>query len=335
MKQPSNTRDDLVSDGRRRRARDARDATRSRSGGSAIPTGTVDVLPLSAGRGHRRWLLTARSATQVGEPVDARRLWPGDVGRPTNTTAIGKYCWRAEYSGDNFYAAGSHTNSTIGVLHHRQAALRGRRRASTRTRQRRAGHLGQRRRDRDGIQGRPTPTDGRLLPLPAERRSLRGCRSAGRRSARRWRSHGGAATRSHDEHDRGRQVLRRAVYSGDAFYNGSDHTNTPSSASRWRLRPPPPPPPPSAAPTDGRGDPEGRHGSGHARLERPGDDRLQRPGPRTTGPIPAANVEGVRLRRRAASRSERRAQRVKGTCSIQSGGRSSTARSGTWQSASR
>src|SRR5205823_3318834 len=29
-----------------------------------------------------------------------------------NTTAIGKYCWRAEYSGDGFYNPSSHTNST-------------------------------------------------------------------------------------------------------------------------------------------------------------------------------------------------------------------------------
>ncbi len=29
-----------------------------------------------------------------------------------NTLAIGKYCWRAEYSGDSFYLPSSHTNAT-------------------------------------------------------------------------------------------------------------------------------------------------------------------------------------------------------------------------------
>src|SRR5205814_996643 len=30
----------------------------------------------------------------------------------TNTTTIGKYCWRAVYSGDGFYNGSSHTDST-------------------------------------------------------------------------------------------------------------------------------------------------------------------------------------------------------------------------------
>ena len=41
----------------------------------------------------------------------------------TNTTAIGKYCWRAEYSGDAFYNGSIAHQRDHGVLHDREAAL--------------------------------------------------------------------------------------------------------------------------------------------------------------------------------------------------------------------
>jgi hypothetical protein len=52
-----------------------------------------------------------------GAQVGAVKALSGNPGSATsdattNTTAVGKYCWRAEYAGDTLYAAASHTNTT-------------------------------------------------------------------------------------------------------------------------------------------------------------------------------------------------------------------------------
>jgi len=51
------------------------------------------------------------SGTQVG---GVKTLSSGQAtsDATTNTSAVGTYCWRAEYSGDNFYNASTHTDAT-------------------------------------------------------------------------------------------------------------------------------------------------------------------------------------------------------------------------------
>ena len=79
--------------------------------GQPVPTGTVTFFlcqpaavtaagcesPAGAQVGANPVVLSAGVATSVAS---------------TNTATVGKYCWRAEYSGDGFYSTSSHTNAT-------------------------------------------------------------------------------------------------------------------------------------------------------------------------------------------------------------------------------
>jgi hypothetical protein len=87
--------------------------------GGPAPTGTVTFFlcqPADVTAGG----CEGSAGSQVGSPVNLVATNP-QVDPPTasatssattNTTAIGKYCWRAEYSGDSFYNSSSHTNAT-------------------------------------------------------------------------------------------------------------------------------------------------------------------------------------------------------------------------------
>ena len=88
--------------------------------GSADPDRHRDVLPLPAGGSDGRCVPTG--GDQVGGPV---ALVDGSAtsAASDDTDAIGTYCWRAEYSGNAFYDASSHTNAT------RSASLSKRRRS--------------------------------------------------------------------------------------------------------------------------------------------------------------------------------------------------------------
>ena len=51
-------------------------------------------------------------------PVGAVKTLAGGTATSDSTTAaqtmtIGKYCWRADYSGDAFYGSSTHTDSTL------------------------------------------------------------------------------------------------------------------------------------------------------------------------------------------------------------------------------
>src|SRR5262249_59751729 len=74
-------------------------------------TGTVTFFvcqpnEVTAGQG-----CVAPAGTAIGS---AKTLSSGQAtsDATTNTTAVGTYCWRAEYSGDGFYNTSSHTNAT-------------------------------------------------------------------------------------------------------------------------------------------------------------------------------------------------------------------------------
>jgi hypothetical protein len=54
------------------------------------------------------------AGTQIGTPAAGETLNASGVATSestANTTTLGKYCWRAEYSGDGFYLTSSHTNA--------------------------------------------------------------------------------------------------------------------------------------------------------------------------------------------------------------------------------
>jgi hypothetical protein len=83
------------------------------TGSGPTPTGTVKFFlcqPSEVTAGG----CEGTAGTQIGTPAAGETLVAGTVASEasTNTTTVGKYCWRAEYSGDGFYLAGSHTNAT-------------------------------------------------------------------------------------------------------------------------------------------------------------------------------------------------------------------------------
>jgi hypothetical protein len=87
--------------------------TGSCSGGAQVPAPGGDVDFFLCGPGE----------VTAGGCVSGGTLISGNVGvlggeatsASSSPTVPGKYCWRAEYSGDGFYAADDHTNGDIGV----------------------------------------------------------------------------------------------------------------------------------------------------------------------------------------------------------------------------
>ncbi len=88
-------------------------ATVAGGAGQPTPTGTVKVFlcqPADVTAGG----CAGTAGTQIGTPAAGETLNGSGVATSesaANTTAVGKYCWRAEYSGDGFYLPSSHTNA--------------------------------------------------------------------------------------------------------------------------------------------------------------------------------------------------------------------------------
>jgi uncharacterized repeat protein (TIGR01451 family) len=74
--------------------------------GTPAPGGTVSFFLCGPGASS-----CATGGTQVGGPVPVVAGTAASAATSA-TTAVGTYCWRAEYSGDGFYGAASHTNTT-------------------------------------------------------------------------------------------------------------------------------------------------------------------------------------------------------------------------------
>ena len=236
----------------------------------------------------------------------------------TNTTAIGKYCWRAEYSGDAFYNALVAHQRGHGVLHDREAAVDdgddvvadGRRAWFRAPRSTDAATV-------SGGAGQPTPTGtvDFFLCQPAQV-TAGGCEgSAGtqdRRDQDARRGGCGDLGRDH-EHDRDRQVLLAGrVLGRRASTTPSSHTNATTECFTTVKQP---------STTATTSSPDGRQcGSGH--LGRPTRQRCpavrvsrRRPGRSTSSSAsrrrsrPAA-VKAPRARRSARPRrSSRRLRR--------------------------
>jgi hypothetical protein len=87
-------------------------ATVTGGAGQPTPTGTVKFFlcqPADVTAGG----CVAPAGAQIGTPAAGETLNGSGVAvseSTNNTNTIGKYCWRAEYSGDGFYLTSSHTN---------------------------------------------------------------------------------------------------------------------------------------------------------------------------------------------------------------------------------
>ncbi|MBI3745609.1 MAG: Ig-like domain repeat protein [Chloroflexi bacterium] len=85
-------------------------ATVSGSGSGPTPTGTVDFYLCQPSEVTAGGCVTGGTKIGTAKTLSATGVATSDSS--TNTTAVGKYCWRAEYSGDSNYLSSSHTDST-------------------------------------------------------------------------------------------------------------------------------------------------------------------------------------------------------------------------------
>src|SRR5262249_35349252 len=149
-----------------------------------------------------------------------------------DTLAIGKYCWRAEYSGDGFYNDSKHTNSTTECFTTVKQPI-----GRATSRETAGGREVPGTAETDsatvtGSQGGPTPsgTVDFFLCQPATVTANGGDCSAGgtKVGATKTLVNGSATsdqTASADTLAIGKYCWR-AEYSGDGFYNDSKHTNS-------------------------------------------------------------------------------------------------------------
>jgi hypothetical protein len=193
--------------------------------GLPAPTGTVSFFLCAPGE------VTAQGCpsggTQVGGPVGLSGS--GATSDDTSaTTALGTYCWRAEYSGDAIYLPRSHTNNGTECFTVELASP-----TVTTVANPRGGDVGRGSEAYDtavvrGVSGRPAPTGTVrfFLCQPAQTTSA-GCASGGAQV-------GGAVPLGADGLARSGTTVNtqalgkhcwRAEYSGDTFYRAASHTN--------------------------------------------------------------------------------------------------------------
>lgn len=116
LKQPSNTATDANPDGSAVVPGTSVTDTATVTGGTGqpVPTGSVKFFLCQPATVTANGGDCSAGGDQVGTPESGETLNASGVATSessTNTTTIGKYCWRAEYSGDSFYLPSSHTNS--------------------------------------------------------------------------------------------------------------------------------------------------------------------------------------------------------------------------------
>src|SRR5207237_116550 len=85
-------------------------ATVSGGAGQPTPSGTVDFFLCQPAEVTANGCVTGGTKNGATKPLDGNGQATSDAS--TNTSAVGTYCWRAEYSGDGFYNPSSHTNAT-------------------------------------------------------------------------------------------------------------------------------------------------------------------------------------------------------------------------------
>ena len=224
------------------------DATRRRCGGTGSRRRPARSTSSSASRPQ----VTAGGCEgSAGTKIGATKTLSGGAATSdatTNTTAIGKYCWRAEYSGDAFYTASTHTNATT------ECFTTVKQPSTTATTSNPTGGnlaLGVSATDGavvSGGAGQPTPTGtvDFFLCQPAQVTAA-GCPSGSgsKVGATKTLSGGSATSDATTNTTTAGTYCWRAEYSGDAFYNASTHTNATTECFTTVTPPSPPSTPPS------------------------------------------------------------------------------------------
>ncbi len=94
--------------------------------GGPVPTGTVKFFLCQPATVTANGGDCSAGGDQIGTPAAGEDLNAAGVAQSEstdNTLTIGKYCWRAEYSGDSFYRPELAHQRDHRVLHHREAAF--------------------------------------------------------------------------------------------------------------------------------------------------------------------------------------------------------------------
>jgi hypothetical protein len=198
--------------------------------GGPTPTGTVDFFlcqPSEVTAGG----CEGTAGTKIGATKTLNSSGQATSDATTNTTAIGKYCWRAEYSGSNTYLSSTHTNTTT------ECFTTVKQPSQTATTSNPTGTvnngLGSTATDTATVtpvtSGQPTPTGTVTFFLcsPSEV-TAGGCEgTAGTQvgAAKTLNSSGQATSDASGALNTLGKYCWRAEYSGDGFYLSSSHTN--------------------------------------------------------------------------------------------------------------
>jgi hypothetical protein len=166
------------------------------------------------------------AGSQIGSAVTLDGAGQATSASTTNTTTIGTYCWRAEYSGDSVYLASSHTNATTECF----TTVKQPSNTSTSSSEQGVILPGASVTDTATVTGSgPTPTGTVTFFLcqPADV-TAGGCEgTAGAQVGGAVALVAGSATSDATTNTTTNgKYCWRAEYSGDSFYDGSSHTNS-------------------------------------------------------------------------------------------------------------
>ncbi|HKA03767.1 MAG TPA: hypothetical protein VKD67_05540, partial [Acidimicrobiales bacterium] len=204
-------------------------ATVTGTQGGPTPTGTVDFFLCQPATVTANGGDCSAGGAKVGV---TKTLSGGSASSDstTNTTTIGKYCWRAEYSGDSFYNPSTHTNSTTECFTTVKQPSATDTTSSPTGGSQVPGTPASDSATVTGIQGGPTPsgTVDFFLCQPATVTANGGDCSAGgaKVGVTKTLSGGSASSDSTTNTSTIGKYCWRAEYTGDSFYNASTHTNS-------------------------------------------------------------------------------------------------------------
>ncbi len=196
------------------------------SGAFGTPSGSVDFFLCQPAT------VTANGGdcSSGGAKVGATKALSGGSATSdasANTTAVGTYCWRAEYSGDGLYSSGSHTNKTSECF----TTVKQPSATATTSSPTGGGVLpGASVTDQATVSGSGPTATGSVdffLCQPATVTANGGdCSSGGAKVGATKALSGGSATSDASANTTAvGTYCWRAEYSGDGFYNSSTHTN--------------------------------------------------------------------------------------------------------------
>lgn len=208
------------------------------SGAAGTPTGTVTFFLCGPGVSTAGGCATGGS--QVGSPI---ALVNGNATSPatTATSSVGRYCWRAQYSGDAIYAASTHTNGTTECFDVAKRDPSIQTTASATGIEQQPGVSVSDTALLSGSAGTPSGTVTFFLCAPSQV-TASGCATGGTQVGTpiTLSGSGSATSATTNATTATGTYCWRAEYSGDAIYSAASHTNTTSECFTVVSAPPAP-----------------------------------------------------------------------------------------------